>query len=91
MFKKILLSLILMTSSYTYAADTLPKFYSDISISGIESWPNATDQTYAFMVRMMTPLTGPGCGSNTVFSVKAGNHQDQTLSILLAAMMANKK
>jgi hypothetical protein len=73
------------------AADTLPKFYSDISISGIETWPDATNPTYGFMVKMTNNLLGPGCASSGVFSVKSGNFHDQTLSVLLAAMVANKK
>ncbi len=83
--------LFLFSCVHANAADTLPKFYGDITISGIESWPNATNATYAFTVRMTNSLTGPGCGSSTVFTVKPGDFQDQTLSILLAAMIANKK
>ena len=58
---------------------------------GIETWPNATNLTYGFMVKITSSLSSTGCGSSNRFSVKYGDFQDQTLSILLAAMMANKK
>ena len=72
-------------------ADTLPSFYSDIGILEIESWPNASNPTYSYMVRMDKSLSATGCSSPNVFSVKAGDYHEQSLSILLAAMMSVKK
>lgn len=43
---KILFIITLSISLHASAADTLPKFYGDILITGIESWPNATDPNY---------------------------------------------
>jgi len=91
MLKKLLIGFIYLISIKSYASDSLPMFYDNISISGIESWPDAPDKTSGFMVRMTAPLTGPGCDNTTIFSVKGGDYQGQTLSILLAVMMANKK
>ena len=83
--------LFLFSCFHASVADTLPKFDSDTTISGIETWPNATNLTYGFMVKITSSLSSTGCGSSNRFSVKYGDFQDQTLSILLAAMMANKK
>jgi hypothetical protein len=91
LFKILFIVITSLVSISATAADTLPKFYGNISISGIETWPNATNPTYGFMVKMTSNLSGPGCGSSGVFSVKSGDFHDQTLSVLLAAMMANKK
>ena len=71
-------------------ADTLPRFYSQIGIVEIESWPNASNPTYSYMVRVDKSLSETGCESAHVFSVKAGEYHEQSLSILLAAMMSGK-
>ena len=81
----------LLYSVPTNAADSLPRFYSNIEIVGIETWPDASNPTYGYMIRMEKDLNGPGCSSSNVFSVKAGEFQSDTLSILLSAMMADKK
>ena len=89
--KKVIGLALFFCTPIAIAADDLPKFYDDISISGIEMWPDASNPTYSFMVRMTENLLGPGCTSAGVFSVKSGEFQQETLSVLLAAMMGNKK
>lgn len=89
--KKILFILSILAASQSYAADSFPKFYSDLTITGIETWPNATDPTYGFMVRVQSGLEGTGCTSPTVFSVKTGDYQDHAMTVLLTALTAGKK
>ena len=73
------------------AQDSLPKFYDNISLIGIETWPNAGNPDYGYMVRMSDSLPSTGCSSSSVFSVKAGDFHKETLSVLLAALAADKE
>lgn len=79
------------TCMSVHASDSLPKFYDNISISGIETWPNAANPTYGYTVKMNNNLSTTGCTSSTVFSVLSGEFQDETLSVLLAAMVSGKQ
>jgi len=90
--KKLILGLCICgISALSFGADTLPKFYDNLVVTGIESWPDAGDPTYGFMVRIDGGLSTTGCGSNTVFSVKSGDFQDASLSLLLTALASDKK
>jgi hypothetical protein len=71
---------LLFSCFHANEADTLPKFYSDITISGIETWPNATNPTYGFMVKITSSLFRTGCGSSNRFSVKYGDFKTKHLA-----------
>ncbi|KZN48586.1 hypothetical protein [Pseudoalteromonas luteoviolacea] len=73
------------------ALANLPTLYSELTIKLIETWPNATSPEYGYTVILNEQMPNTGCSNNDRFVVEAGDFQDDTLSILLSAMMANKK
>lgn len=80
--------IVLAISNQAYA---LPTFYSGLVIDSIETWPNAPAAQHGYTVYLTSNIPNTGCTNGNIFSVEPGDFHQATLSILLAAMAANKK
>ena len=79
---------LLLASNFVLA---LPTFYSNLKVKQIETWPNASNPQYGYTVILTSSMPNTGCPNSDRFSVEAGDFQEESLSVLLAAMMANKE
>ncbi|KJZ09601.1 hypothetical protein TW85_21930 [Marinomonas sp. S3726] len=66
-------------------------FYYDLTIKNIEMFPNPPNSSHGYTVHLTSDLPGTGCANPSIFIVQGGSFHDETLSVLLAAMMGNKK
>jgi len=68
----------------------LPLFVENLTIKTIETWPNSTNPESGYTVVLNSSMIGTGCSNSDRFSVEAGDFQDDSLSVLLAAMISGK-
>ena len=88
---KTLTPLLLAPLLISASAAALPTFYDDLTISKIETWPNAPTQLDSYTVYLAAPLVGTGCINRDLLAVEAGDYHAATLSVLLAAQASGKK
>ena len=86
-------SIFLLYASGTWA---FPTSYTGISVKEIQMWPGSVNQEHSYTVTLESSLKNSdnsiiACPNPGIFAVEAGDYHDQTLSVLLAAQMANKK
>ena len=85
--KYFLVLMLSMSASFSPAAT----FYYDLTIKNIEMFPSPPSASHGYTVHLTADLPGTGCANPSIFMVQSGSFHDETLSVLLAAMMGNKK
>lgn len=83
--------LALLITCFSVPSLALPTYYYNLDIKDIVLTPNPVSQTHGYTIHLKENLTGTGCGYPGSISVKAGNFHSEILSVLMAAMMGNKK
>lgn len=90
--KKIIVPLFLLLISFFSAYSlALPTYYHGLEIKDIEISPSPASTTHGYTVHLKENLSGTGCGYPGSISIKSGSFHDEALSVLLAAMMGDKK
>jgi|GEM_PF-5449901 len=89
MAKYIKYFIVLVISSWTSLS--LAAFHYNLTIKDIEMFPSPPNASHGYTVHLTENLTGTGCANPDIFIVQGGSFHDETLSVLLAAMMGNKK
>lgn len=82
---------VISLSKAVSAVEVPATFYDNLTIAEISSWPNTTYPDQSITVRLQQNIPMAGCNNTNLFAIKAGDYQQQSLSLLLAAFMSGNK